>query len=177
MTVRMPHQGMYMATREQLLKWKETCDFDQIDPENEEPVWLEKYGPSLHREFISSLRLFKSELSEKGCRVQQVIPLKSFQDFMLHHLSDRYHTIPFWTPYLMNSRSVQKATLDLMDDDDKGFGGKDGKYNGIRMEKDPISLNWVSANENQKKYITDVDRVMRRYHDYVDRGGVLGADA
>ena len=34
-SVRMPHQGMYMATREQLLLWKKRCQFDQIDPENQ----------------------------------------------------------------------------------------------------------------------------------------------
>lgn len=31
----MPHQGMYMATREQLIRWRDRCRFDEIDPENE----------------------------------------------------------------------------------------------------------------------------------------------
>lgn len=173
-TVRMPHQAMYMATREQLVLWKDRCQFDQIDPENEEPEWLERYGPSsLHREFVSSLRLFTNELSEKGCRVQQVFPLKTMEDFMVHHISDLYHTKPFWTRFIINSIRIQDMREQVMSEEDKKFIGSDGKYNGIKMVKDTDSLNWDGADESMKKYIVEIDRMMGEYQEYTAKGGGL----
>lgn len=175
-TVRMPHQGMYMATREQLIRWRDRCRFDEIDPENEEPVWLEKYGESLNREFVSSLRLFSSELSEKGCQVKQVFPLKSFEDFMIHHMSDRYHTIPFWEKYAMTSLDIQKLRYEQMPFNDKVFVDEKGKYNGITMEKDHNSLHWEESDEEMKKYLVEIDRWMSKYENYADAKGVLEYD-
>lgn len=142
----------------------------------QEPVWLEKYGESLNREFVSSLRLFSSELSEKGCQVKQVFPLKSFEDFMIHHMSDRYHTIPFWEKYAMTSLDIQKLRYEQMPFNDKVFVDEKGKYNGITMEKDHNSLHWEESDEEMKKYLVEIDRWMSKYENYADAKGVLEYD-
>lgn len=72
------HQGMYMATNEQLRAWSErpNCRFNDTNVRN-----------GMIREYISSLWLF---YHPEGCKVTQLIPVKSYRDFFIHHLADKY---------------------------------------------------------------------------------------
>jgi DNA-dependent RNA polymerase auxiliary subunit epsilon len=60
---------MYMATSEQF------------------QAWSERGLPGLIREYTSSLWLYHSK---EGCNVTQLIPTRSYHDFFIHHLSDKY---------------------------------------------------------------------------------------
>jgi hypothetical protein len=72
------HQGMFMATQEQLLGWniRSGCHFNT--------TWNAADKSSL-RERVSSTHLF----SIKGCNVTQIIPF-DFDSFCVHHLSNKY---------------------------------------------------------------------------------------
>jgi len=73
------HQAMYMATREQLLGWKDSCKcFGDTE-------YLKQITtPTTFRETLSSACLFSV------CSVLPVLPRDSFQDLMIHHMSDKY---------------------------------------------------------------------------------------
>jgi DNA-dependent RNA polymerase auxiliary subunit epsilon len=73
------HQGMYMATSEQFQAWSERglkCRFNDTTT----------VFPGLIREYTSSLWLYSNE----GCNVTQLIPARSYHDFFIYHLSDKY---------------------------------------------------------------------------------------
>jgi hypothetical protein len=69
-----------MATPEQFRAWSERgpdCRF------NDTTVSLPGWGI---REYTSSLWLY----SKEGCNVTQLIPAGRYNDFFIHHLSDKY---------------------------------------------------------------------------------------
>jgi len=160
---KLPHQAVFMATREQLLAWKERCAFDIANPP-EFPTKLNR-----HREFVSSLRLFKQDLDPTryfGCQVQQMIPLDSFEDFMVHHMSNRYCCdIP---NQIFSSLDMQETRMGIAEDnkDQKMWVDSDGNYNGIRMELDE---NWeyLKRLEDHASWFM----ALNEYKDYVRRGG------
>jgi hypothetical protein len=84
------HQGMYMATSEQLRAWgvRPGCRF------NETTMFEPDYR--YIREKISSVHLFDRQ---QGCKVNQVIPTAHYYDFLIHHMSDKYmhQRNPSWT--------------------------------------------------------------------------------
>ena len=143
------HQGMFMATREQLVAWKTRgpeCKFDR-------PVRREGY----HRERTSGgLDLYDTMY----CNVTQLLPLDSVEDLYIHHM-----------PNKNNERSPERtiATIDLhkkrmnilKKSDKKLWVDKFGKYNGIKMIID----------ERNKSLSLPFD--LTQYKDYVARGGVL----
>jgi hypothetical protein len=69
------HQGMYMATSEQLALWKDRCQFDEIQKHS-----------GYHREHVSG----GMELYD-GCNVTQLLPLDCIYDLLVHHLPDKNH--------------------------------------------------------------------------------------
>lgn len=84
---KIPHQGMFIATSEQLQLWKERCQFDNSAPKE----ITKNLKQNRHREFVSSLRLFMKRLPDGyGCNVQQLIPIDNFEDFMIHHKSNKF---------------------------------------------------------------------------------------
>jgi hypothetical protein len=76
------HQGMYMATPQQLRLWRERpgCHF------NETAQFLVPPFAGL-REKMSSLQLFRQ------CNVTQLLPLRSFPDFLVQHMGSTQHTV------------------------------------------------------------------------------------
>lgn len=89
------HQGMYMATKDQLEAWSDrqspNCRF------NDTSIFSDSDG--MIREKISSLHLFDPH----GCNVTQLVPTRHYQDFLIHHMADKYvhlESLP-WKPQLV----------------------------------------------------------------------------
>ena len=72
------HQGMYMATQEQLVAWRDRCNFNETGPET---------AGAGFREYVSSQQLFQH------CNVTQLIPASHVPDFLLHHSGDKQHPV------------------------------------------------------------------------------------
>jgi hypothetical protein len=89
------HQGMYMATRDQLRAWKTRKPFCHFD------IILRR--PAYHTERVSgAVELF----SEEYCNVTQLIPLDSAEDFYVHHLPNTNHVR---TPqYVITTRKLHQ---------------------------------------------------------------------
>lgn len=167
---RMPHQGMFMATAEQLRLWKDRCKFDEIDPDNVERE-DEKGTPTWHREFVSSLRLFANEGVKTNCEVTQLFPAETFEFFMLHHMPDKYFTNPkFKKDHLMSTEDLHKLVLRMVKDNKEIHKkvGTSGEYNGVRMEMAPEYSNVEEGNE---KISDEVRHTMSQYYDFVKNGG------
>jgi hypothetical protein len=145
------HQGMYMATREQLLAWKTRKPFCHFD------IILRRQA--YHTERVSgAVELF----SEEFCNVTQLIPLDSTEDFYVHHLPNSNHKRS--PQYLVTTRKLHQLRMQAiqeMDPSRKLWVDKQGKYNGIHMFLDE---------EGTDKVIV---RDMTSYQDYVTRGGML----
>lgn len=107
----MHHQGMYMATAEQLQLWKDRCDFD-----------IPRNHSSYHREHTSGgLDLYHSE-----CNVTQLLPLASMDDLLIHHLPDKNHR--------RRPSSQWKSTLELHRQRNKLLRPQSlGLYHGARL--------------------------------------------
>ena len=86
------HQGMYMATSEQLTLWKDRCQFDKVH----------KHG-GYHIEHVSGgMDLF----DEEECNVTQLLPLDCINDLLVHHLPDKNHK--------RRPSTQWKSTIDLV---------------------------------------------------------------
>lgn len=149
------HQGMYMATPEQLRRWKTRepdCQFDRP---------TRRYG--YHRERISgAIDLY----DEDSCNVTQLIPLDSMEDLFIHHLPDANHNrmshniIPTMSLHkrrmkiLQSMQGKSSSSLPWMDPVTK-------KYNGIEMFVD----------ERNKTLFLPYD--LAEYKKYIARGGTL----
>jgi len=188
----MPHQGMFMATPEQLEAWKQRCNFHEIDPEevekgrgnkkegmsaNEEtngdldtPIW--------HREYVSSLRLFANEGIPLGnCQVTQLFPADGhFENFMVHHMPDKYYENPkFEKDRNFNSMTLQQYRLRIFNRENGVSEGNDGKvhsYSGVTMElsaEDAREMQQQEGKETLKKIINGMDE----YIAYVRNGGMF----
>mmetsp|Transcript_28555 Transcript_28555/g.40391 ORF Transcript_28555/g.40391 Transcript_28555/m.40391 type:complete len:140 (-) Transcript_28555:25-444(-) len=109
------HQGMYMATREQLLGWKDTCDCFA------NPM---KLHFAYFRENLSSVCIYKL------CQVTQVIPKGSFQDFSVHHMPNKYLSMP-----KVAENALHGSLLNIMTQSTKSQVALKGK-NGFVIEFD-----------------------------------------
>ena len=149
------HQGMFMATREQLIAWKTRepdCKFDRP---------IRRYG--YHRERTSgAMDLYDDEY----CNVTQLIPLDSLEDFYIHHMPDKnYQRLPkriFPTMDLHKRR--MKVLLKNSNWEKKLWVDRYGRYNGIKMFID----------ERNKTLSLPFD--LTDYHKYVKRGGMLSEE-
>lgn len=195
---RMPHQGMFMATSEQLKLWRDRCHFDQIDPDDVEkgrgkiengatdvdtPIW--------HREFVSSLRLFANEGIRINCQVTQLFPASDqFENFMLHHMPDKYYDNPnFEKGNSLSARELQNFRLRLNKKDveknnvDDGADKQqqhtmthdhvdcDGMYNGVVMELLPEDRDVIAKSDPRK--LDMIIAGMEPYHSYVKNRGQM----
>lgn len=173
---RMPHQGMFMATAEQLLLWKSRCQFDEIDPFNVEKE-SQKGTPSWHREYVSSLRLFANEGVKKNCEVTQLFPMDTFMFFMVHHMPDKYYSNPnFNKENLMSSDKLHRLVLKMAGESNMEARkklGKDGTYNGVTMEMAPEYSDAMEEQNNgdADKISPDVRHSMLKYYEFVRNGG------
>ena len=148
------HQGMFMATTQQLQAWRSRgpdCHFDKIERR-----------PGYHTERISgALDLY----DEEYCNVTQLLPLDSFDDLLVHHLPNKnnqrspnkilptrdLHKMRIWKTQNINKRK-------------KIWTDKNGNYNGIKMFMD----------ERIASHKMHFD--LKSYEDYVQRGGRLLKD-
>ena len=172
---RMPHQGMFMATPEQLSLWRDRCQFDIIDPQNVERV-AEKGTPTWHREYVSSLRLFINEGVKKNCEVTQLFPVDTFEYFMVHHMPDKYYTNPkFDKQYSLSAEDLHGLVLKMVDakenEEVHTKKNKDGNYDGVTME---IAPEYEEAMKKANEPIPEaVSRDMKKYEEFVKNGGRL----
>lgn len=149
------HQGMYMATPQQLRQWKTRgpdCQFDR-------PTRRIGY----HRERISgAIDIY----DEEYCNVTQLIPLDSMEDLFIHHLPDANHNrMP---DNIILTMSLHKRRMRIL----QSMQGKSSlplpwadpitkKYTGIEMFVD----------ERNKTLFLPYD--LAEYKKYVTRGGTL----
>ena len=142
------HQGMFMATPEQLLAWKNRgpdCHFDKITRE-----------PAYHRERTGgAMNLYDPE----RCNVTQLFPLESAEDFLVHHLPNKNFER---TDNLISTMDLhQKRMAVLRRQNKKVWVDRNGKYNGVKMFLDePDSEKFLPYN-------------LDSYNEYVSRGGML----
>ena len=148
------HQGMFMATRQQLLAWKTRgpeCLFDK-------PV----KRPGYHRERTSgAMDLY----DEDYCNVTQLIPMDSMEDFYIHHMPDKNN---------MRQPKRRIPTMDLhkrrmkqilqVDPSRKLWVDEDGQYNGIK----------IFIDEKKEDFFLPFD--LTSYNEYVTRGGMLASN-
>jgi len=142
------HQGMFMATPEQLLAWKNRppkCNFDKPTRE-----------PAYHRERTSgAMNLYDPE----RCNVTQLFPLDSAEDFLVHHLPNKNFER---TGHLLSTMELHKKRMKVLSKQNKKvWVDRNGKYNGVRMFLDePDSEKFLPYN-------------LDLYDQYVRRGGIL----
>jgi len=145
------HQGMFMATRQQLIAWKTRapdCHFHKIERRS---GW--------HRERITgALDLY----DEDYCNVTQLLPVDSFEDLLIHHMPNKnYYRSPL---NIITTRNLHKMRINAMQSMDKNkqiWINDKGEYNGIKMindERDPT----------KRMHFNLAD-----YREYVVRGGRL----
>lgn len=145
------HQGMFMATTQQLLAWKTRgpdCHFHKV-------VRRDGY----HTERTSgALDLYDKEY----CNVTQLLPLDAVEDLLIHHLPNKNnHRSP---NKILSTRDLHKMRLwkmQSMDETRKIWVDEDGKYDGIRMFKD----------ERKSSHSMHFD--LSAFEEYVQRGGRL----
>ncbi len=145
------HQGMFMATREQLVAWKTRgpkCEFDR-------PV--RRYG--YHRERTSgAMDLYDPEF----CNVTQLLPLTSTEDLYIHHMPNKnFERQP---AQILPTMDLHKRRMKVIKDGyryKKLWIDENGKYNGIKM--------FVDEHDSSKSLPYDLDL----YESYVSRGGML----
>jgi len=145
------HQGMYMATHQQLLAWKTRKPFCHFD------IVLRR--PAYHTERISGgVELFSEEYSN----VTQLIPLKSAEDFYVHHLPNMNH---IRTPqYIITTRKLHQLrmlAIQEMNSTQRLWVDEDGTYNGIVM--------FMDEDGKEKSLVRD----MSLNEEYVQRGGMI----
>lgn len=148
------HQGMFMATREQLIAWKTRgplCLFDK-------PVRRRAY----HRERTSGAM---DLLDEEYCNVTQLLPLDSLEDFYIHHMPNRNnHRSPGRVVATMDLHKRRMAVLLANDPKRKLWADSNGRYNGINMFVD------------EKNETATIPFDLTSYNTYVKRGGMLNKD-
>jgi hypothetical protein len=124
------HQGMFMATPQQLIHWKTRppdCHFAKV-----------QLRPAYHRERTSgAMDLFDA----KYCNVTQLLPLDGLEDLLIHHMPNTNHQR---MPYnILSTRELHNRRLRKMQSDKNRKIVVDhdkGEYNGIRIildERDP----------------------------------------
>lgn len=148
------HQGMFMATREQLLAWKTrgpNCKFDK-------PI----RRPGYHRERTSgAMDLYDDEY----CNVTQLLPLDSMEDLYIHHMPDKnYKRLP---DRIFTTMDLHKRRMKVLLKNNKAkrlWVDRYGRYNGIKMFID----------ERNKTLSLPFD--LTAYQKYVKRGGMLSEE-
>ena len=178
------HQGMYIATQHLLKAWtREGCNFDVI---RDRPGKGSQPTEGTQRVWMSSHMLYGS----RHCNVNQVLPMNHFGAFNVLHLpnknyrrvgkkgrigaqegapenkfSDGTETFVGPDPSLLSAMQLHKAIIQNLRPQYKG----NIDYNGIVM----IDEIEDGTFRNYVEHMDNVRNVMKRYQDYVDRGGVL----
>ena len=131
------HQGMFMATPQQLLAWKDrkpNCRFNTT----------RFFEAGEHRVKSSSLHLF----SEKGCNVTQLIPVQTFQDYLIHHMSDYQHKVIY--KYLPRSGSININSVTV---DELGVWLRNSTNDTFKLNRSKVHM----FNDETKKDTPELD--------------------
>lgn len=176
---RMPYQGMFMATQDQLRNWKTKCEFDNVQNHGESKEII-------HREYVASLALFSNDgVKKESCNVTQLFPIESFQDFLLHHMADKYITnANFERENSMSPQDLQRYVSKVAYNSpvDSSFllsssvvdGTKDEiYYDGVEMEIEPEDVEEMSRQDDGETQVQQVLQRMAEYQKYKDRLGLL----
>lgn len=168
------HQGMFLATPELLLAWKEreNCEFDKV---KNRPG--KRNNPSQPAEGTQRVWMSSQELYGGGhCNVQQVIPIDAFGTLTVFHLPNK------------NYRRVGHFRNRTFSDGTEKFEPSVGLLTAMRLHleirnqmpqhsKQPYwGIRMVDAVEKSDERTPFLERRMREYQAYVDRGGILSKD-
>lgn len=165
------HQGMFLATRELLLAWKDRkgCKFDEPRDRPGKKNQPSQPTEGTQRVWMSSQMLYGG----RHCGVQQVIPAKSFGSLTVLHLPNKnYRRVGHF-----RNRTFSDGTEQF------NFGPTGHLLTAMALHID-LRKSLPIAPQHPYKGITMVDKVhrgrtpllerrMEEYRAYVDRGGVL----
>lgn len=161
------HQGMFLATRDLLLAWKHrsNCNFDII---KNRPGSRSQPSEGTQRVWMSSQQLF----GRRHCDVQQVLPMHKFGALTVHHVPNK------------NYRRVGKYRKRKFSDGTEEFDQSPDLLTAMQLH---LTMRQMWPAEAQIPYrgtVTVIDEVtqkrtillerrLKEYRDYVERGGVL----
>lgn len=165
------HQGMFLATRELLLAWKEKpgCEFDKV--RNRPGMKNRPSQPSegTQRVWMSSQMLY----GKHHCGIQQVIPIAEFGTLTVLHLPNKnYRRVGHY-----QNRTFSDGTEKF------DFGATGSLLTAMELHLE-LRRKFPPSPKHPYWGVTMVDQVdmartsllkrrMGEYHAYVDRGGIL----
>ena len=173
------HQGMYLATRELLLAWKESCKFDVV---TDRPGGHSQPTEGTQRVWMSSQQLYGG----RHCNIQQVIPMDRFGALTCLHLPNknyrrvghfRNRTFSDGTETFDHGAHLLTA-LDLHLEIRRKYPRPKPNhlYRGIVMVDQVDRSKWsreLSRKVSKEAYLAMLDRRMHDYEQYVARRGIL----
>ena len=180
------HQGMFLATRELLLAWKEDpkCQFHIV---KNRPGKGRSGQPAegTQRVWMSSQQLYGG----RHCNVQQVIPVDKFGALTCLHLPNknyrrvgkfRNRTFSDGSEHFETPTKLLTAIMLHVEMREQLPTTTEQPYQGIAMvDHIDRSLAWTQELKNKfskEDYMTMVDRKMKEFDDYVGRGGVMSPE-
>jgi hypothetical protein len=171
-TMKNHHQGMFLATRELLRAWKnrENCNFDQV---RDRPGRGSQPSEGTQRVWMSSQMLYGG----RHCSVQQVLPRTAFGALTVLHLPNknyrrvgkyRNRTFSDGTEVFQQPHASMLLAMDLHLAVQAAIPATPQRpYRGIRM------IDEVNKERDRSPLL---ERRMKEYADYVERGGVLSPE-
>jgi len=172
LTMKNHHQGMYLATRELLLAWKERpkCEFDKV---RDRPGKGSQPTEGTQRVWMSSQMLYGG----RHCHVQQVIPKDKFGTLTVLHLPNKnYRRVGKYRnrQFSDGTEVFEQPHASLLTAMELHLGVRQAwpaapqkPYQGIRM---------IDQVDNPPDRTDLLGRRMKEYEEYVERGGVLSED-
>jgi hypothetical protein len=168
-TMRNHHQGMFLATRQQLVDWKDRpkCHFDRI---RDRPGRGNQPSEGTQRVWMSSQMLYGG----RHCKVQQVLPKARFPSLTVLHLPNknyrrvgkyRNRTFSDGTEVFQAPHESLLSAMEVHVGLRRSFPAQPQRpYRGIRM---------VDEVNKARDRTPLLERRLREYEDYVKRGGVM----
>ncbi|CAB9503724.1 expressed unknown protein [Seminavis robusta] len=161
------HQGMFLATQDLLLAWKDRrhCNFDVV---KNRPGVGGQPAEGTQRVWMSSQQLF----GKRHCNVQQVLPKDKFGALTVLHVPNK------------NYRRVGKYRKRVFSDGTEEFDQTPDLLTALQLHL-AIRKEWPTKPQHPYRgTITMIDEVtqkrtqllerrMKEYRDYVNRGGTL----
>ena len=161
------HQGMFLATRDLLLAWKdrEKCNFDVV---KNRPGTNSQPAEGTQRVWMSSQQLF----GKRHCNVQQVLPMDKFGALTVLHVPNK------------NYRRVGKYRKRTFSDGSEEFDTNPDLLTALQLHLE-IRKAWPAKpripydrpvkmiDEVTQKRTPLLERRLREYQDFAKRGGVL----
>ena len=168
-TMKNHHQGMYLATRDLLLAWKdrENCDFDQA---RNRPGRGAQPTEGTQRVWMSSQMLY----GRRHCNVQQILPKQRFGTLTVLHLPNknyrrvgkyRNRTFADGSEVFESPHESLLTAMEAHISMRKAWPAEPQRpYRGVQM---------VDEVDKRRDRTELLDRRMREFEAYVNRGGVL----